>query len=330
MLVHVWARPVACPHSQQKAWPQRHSTRLQLRSTGGTGRCGAGLGAGRRGHTRAAGGKRSTRLRWRRRAQPNASQPGPPEAAAVRRLRLTRRSSPPACCTWGRAWCWPTARRRSRCRRACAAPSRAACRRCRASAAPRSRRSRTGARTCTPPAAARGRAGAGAQHWRAAPRPRAALAYAAQCHPTNCSGRAAVQPPLWPCMPCSALSPLPQPPPPPTHHHHHQWSVTHTHTTLPPPSLRQVLDGDFFLVAAKDAFMEAARQFLFENYCRIHQVGGRRGRETPSCISRAGSAPEYVCTARCSRAGFGAGDVCLQWCGVGASPMPCRRPLLAS
>ncbi len=34
----------------------------------------------------------------------------------------------------------------------------------------------------------------------------------------------------------------------------------------------QVLDNDFFLVAAKDAFMEAARQFLFENYCRIHQV----------------------------------------------------------
>ncbi|KAL4450235.1 hypothetical protein ABPG77_010904 [Micractinium sp. CCAP 211/92] len=34
----------------------------------------------------------------------------------------------------------------------------------------------------------------------------------------------------------------------------------------------EVLDGDFFLVAAKDAFMEAARQFLFENYCRIHQA----------------------------------------------------------
>lgn len=31
MTVHVWARPVACPHSQQNAWPQRHSTRLQLR-----------------------------------------------------------------------------------------------------------------------------------------------------------------------------------------------------------------------------------------------------------------------------------------------------------
>ena len=29
MFVHVWVRPVACPHSQQKAWPQRHSTRLQ-------------------------------------------------------------------------------------------------------------------------------------------------------------------------------------------------------------------------------------------------------------------------------------------------------------
>lgn len=34
-----------------------------------------------------------------------------------------------------------------------------------------------------------------------------------------------------------------------------------------------MLDNDFFLVAAKDAFMEAARQFLFENYCRLHQVG---------------------------------------------------------
>lgn len=33
-----------------------------------------------------------------------------------------------------------------------------------------------------------------------------------------------------------------------------------------------VLDGDFFLVATKDAFMEAARQFLFETYCRIHQA----------------------------------------------------------
>jgi translation initiation factor 3 subunit E len=37
----------------------------------------------------------------------------------------------------------------------------------------------------------------------------------------------------------------------------------------------EVLENDFFLVAAKDAFMEAARQFLFENYCRIHQVGAR-------------------------------------------------------
>jgi hypothetical protein len=30
MLVHVCARPVACPHSQQKACPQRQRTRLQL------------------------------------------------------------------------------------------------------------------------------------------------------------------------------------------------------------------------------------------------------------------------------------------------------------
>lgn len=34
MLVHVWARPVACPQSQQKAWPHRHNTRLQLRRGG--------------------------------------------------------------------------------------------------------------------------------------------------------------------------------------------------------------------------------------------------------------------------------------------------------
>jgi translation initiation factor 3 subunit E len=33
-----------------------------------------------------------------------------------------------------------------------------------------------------------------------------------------------------------------------------------------------VLDNDFFLVATKGAFMEAARQFLFETYCRIHQA----------------------------------------------------------
>ena len=30
MLVQVCARPVPCPHSQQKAWPQRHTTRLHL------------------------------------------------------------------------------------------------------------------------------------------------------------------------------------------------------------------------------------------------------------------------------------------------------------
>lgn len=33
-----------------------------------------------------------------------------------------------------------------------------------------------------------------------------------------------------------------------------------------------LLETDFFLVAAKDAFMEAARQFLFETYCRIHEA----------------------------------------------------------
>lgn len=54
----------------------------------------------------------------------------------------------------------------------------------------------------------------------------------------------------------------------------HALNCLPTALSLPCFSYSQVLDNDFFLVAAKDAFMEAARQFLFENYCRIHQVGG--------------------------------------------------------
>jgi translation initiation factor 3 subunit E len=33
-----------------------------------------------------------------------------------------------------------------------------------------------------------------------------------------------------------------------------------------------LLASDYFLVAARESFMEAARQFLFETYCRIHQA----------------------------------------------------------
>jgi translation initiation factor 3 subunit E len=49
-----------------------------------------------------------------------------------------------------------------------------------------------------------------------------------------------------------------------------------------------VLENDYFLVATKDAFMEAARQFLFETYCRIHRavdissVGERLGMDDES------------------------------------------------
>lgn len=57
MLVHVCERPVACPHSQQKAWPQRHSTRLQL-----LGRQRGRMGEGGRGvrRTRALGSSLSS------------------------------------------------------------------------------------------------------------------------------------------------------------------------------------------------------------------------------------------------------------------------------
>ena len=33
-----------------------------------------------------------------------------------------------------------------------------------------------------------------------------------------------------------------------------------------------VLDGDFFLQGIKEEFVENARLFIFETYCRIHQV----------------------------------------------------------
>lgn len=33
----------------------------------------------------------------------------------------------------------------------------------------------------------------------------------------------------------------------------------------------QVLSNDFFLVATRDDFIENARLFIFETYCRIHQ-----------------------------------------------------------
>ena len=37
------------------------------------------------------------------------------------------------------------------------------------------------------------------------------------------------------------------------------------------PSLHQVLDGDFFLVACRADFIENARLCIFETFCRIHQ-----------------------------------------------------------
>ena len=35
--------------------------------------------------------------------------------------------------------------------------------------------------------------------------------------------------------------------------------------------LRQVLTNDFFLVACLDDFIDNARLFIFETFCRIHQ-----------------------------------------------------------
>ena len=34
----------------------------------------------------------------------------------------------------------------------------------------------------------------------------------------------------------------------------------------------EVIDNDYFLAACKDEFVENARVFTFESYCRIHQV----------------------------------------------------------
>lgn len=35
-----------------------------------------------------------------------------------------------------------------------------------------------------------------------------------------------------------------------------------------------VIDNDYFLTAIKADFLESARLFMFETYCRIHQVRG--------------------------------------------------------
>lgn len=52
-----------------------------------------------------------------------AAAPHPPmhPTHTVTRTPPTLRFSPQACCTWGRAWCWLTARSWSRCRPSCAA-----------------------------------------------------------------------------------------------------------------------------------------------------------------------------------------------------------------
>jgi translation initiation factor 3 subunit E len=36
-----------------------------------------------------------------------------------------------------------------------------------------------------------------------------------------------------------------------------------------------VIDNDYFLTAIKADFLESARLFMFETYCRIHQVSLR-------------------------------------------------------
>ena len=45
----------------------------------------------------------------------------------------------------------------------------------------------------------------------------------------------------------------------------------------------EVLDGDFFLSALREEFVENARLFIFETYCRIHQA--RAGSSTQQTMA---------------------------------------------
>ena len=59
-----------------------------------------------------------------------------------------------------------------------------------------------------------------------------------------------------------------------------QWWNSCRHAPACPAAAQQklqeceeVIDNDYFLAACKDEFVENARVFTFESYCRIHQVG---------------------------------------------------------
>ncbi len=58
-----------------------------------------------------------------------------------------------------------------------------------------------------------------------------------------------------------------------------QWRNSCRHAPARPAAAQQklqeceeVIDNDYFLAACKDEFVENARVFTFESYCRIHQV----------------------------------------------------------
>lgn len=49
-----------------------------------------------------------------------------------------------------------------------------------------------------------------------------------------------------------------------------------------------VLDGDFFLSALREEFVENARLFIFETYCRIHQARAWQRRRAPTAALTVG------------------------------------------
>lgn len=59
-----------------------------------------------------------------------------------------------------------------------------------------------------------------------------------------------------------------------------------------------VLDNDYFLTAIKAEFLESARLFMFENYCRIHQV--RWQGWWGLCVWSGGARSGAWCTCKCT------------------------------
>lgn len=114
MELQVCCMPVPWPHSQQKAWRVRGPA-----GRGGVVSKGAGWPARRGGRscqgTPAVPPSNPLARLPLAASKPRGARPHAP-GRSCRPRGCSHHSSPQACCTWGTAWCWPSASCASRCR----------------------------------------------------------------------------------------------------------------------------------------------------------------------------------------------------------------------